>query len=108
MIPAFTLAWPSFYICLSGSALLQLSISLKHAISQLTTPLLPDIIVLIQAALDLMFVCLVLIGLTSDVVCVRVYYRGRVVISKTPPGAQPPPVPLPSSPLLLTPPSLCK
>lgn len=64
------------------SAPLQRSISLQHAESQLTTPLLSDIIALIQAALDLMFVCLFLIGLTSDVVCVWLYYRGCVVISK--------------------------
>lgn len=71
---------------------LRLSLPLKHGESQLTAPLLPDIIALIQAALDLMFVCLErlgapcfsLIGLTSDVVCVRVYYGGSVVISKPP------------------------
>lgn len=38
-----------------------------------------------------MFVCLVLIGLTSDVVCVRVYYRGCVVISNLGPKPPTPP-----------------
>lgn len=104
----------SFYICLAGPAAnpllpfisLSLSAFLKHAESQLSTPLLPDIIVLIQAALDLMFVCLErmgepyfsLIGLTSDVVCVRVYYRVCVVISNPEPKPPPPPLSPPSSP----------
>lgn len=62
--------WPLFYM-----PFLRLHVSTEHAESQLTTPLLPYIITLIQAALDLMFVCVVLIGLTSDVVCVWAYYR---------------------------------
>lgn len=103
-------------MCLAGPAPKPLLpfISLM-LLNMLKVNYLRDIITLIQAALDLMFVCLErmgarcvsLIGLTSDAVCVWLYYTGCVVILNLEPEPSPsaatvPPLTPPWRPALST------